>query len=43
MRSRDRSWHCGRVTGATFATLCKFFAREGLLEIKTQGYSVMVL
>jgi hypothetical protein len=43
MRSRDRGWHCGRVTGATFSTLCKFFAREGLLEIKTQGYSVMVL
>lgn len=43
MRSRDRSWHCGRVTGATFATLCKFFEREGLLRVDTRGHSVMVV
>lgn len=43
MRSRDRRWHCGRATGATFATLCRYFAQRGVLDVVTKGHSVSVV
>lgn len=37
-----RNWHCGRVCGVTFSTLCKHMMRKGVVEVETRGFTVMV-
>jgi hypothetical protein len=37
-----RNWHCGRVCGVTFATLCRHMMRKGVVTVETKGYTVMV-
>jgi hypothetical protein len=37
-----RNWHCGRVCGVTFSTLCKHMMDKGVVTVETKGYTVMV-
>lgn len=37
-----RHWHCGRVCGVTFSTLCKHMMDKGVVTVETRGFTVMV-
>jgi hypothetical protein len=38
-----RNWHCGRVCGVTFNTLCKHMMKKGVINVETRGYTVVIL